>query len=166
MTKEQLLSQLKDIHLPDHHPAWWQMAPGWYVLWGLVLILVILSLVLMRLVMIKREQKQTLLWQADDIYNQYHAYSHQYAAKMSAFLKQVVIHYSHQTQKIKQMHSTEWSEYLAGIHNLDNSVNILVKASYNPSVDYNVDSMHQRVKQLLIKVHRRPKVLDCSTHKQ
>lgn len=35
------LAQLKDIHLPTPI-GWWPLAPGWYILMGLILFLVII----------------------------------------------------------------------------------------------------------------------------
>lgn len=34
------LSQLRDIHLPIE-PSWWPLAPGWYILTGILMIIII-----------------------------------------------------------------------------------------------------------------------------
>jgi membrane protein implicated in regulation of membrane protease activity len=65
MNPDQILAQLKPVHLPLA-PGWWPLAPGWWVLSGLV----IFSLILLALLLRRRYRKRLWRRQALETLNQ------------------------------------------------------------------------------------------------
>lgn len=106
------LSQLRDIHLPQ--PIfWWPLAPGWYVLMALVIIIVVLTAIYI----LKRYQKQAIkrvaLQQLSDLEQRYQGQTpkQQIAMELSKLLRQVALAY-YPRQQVAHLQGQAWISFL------------------------------------------------------
>lgn len=112
MAKEDALSQLKDIHLPDPVTLW-PLAPGWYVVIALVLILIIwLAYLVNKWHFNALAKKQAL--------NLLKMYKKQYeedkntqllSARISELLRRVALVY-YPRQEVASLHGDAWLDFL------------------------------------------------------
>lgn len=112
MAKADALTQLRDIHLPD--PVnWWLLAPGWYVLILLVLIVMVAIAYLFH----KKYQHALAKNQALNLLN---TYKEQYekdnnaqvaSARVSELLRRVALVYFSR-DKVASLHGDDWVAFL------------------------------------------------------
>lgn len=112
MAEEQVLAQLKDIHLPKAI-GWWPLAPGWY------LVAVVLTVVLAIVVYLShkryknglpKKQALQLLTRYEQQY-QKDGNAQLASARISELLKRVALVYYPRTQ-VASMHGERWLEFL------------------------------------------------------
>lgn len=106
------LKQLKDIHLPAP-VSWWPLAPGWYVLSGLLLLMVfILCYRLYQRYLDARPKKQALQLLAE-YYRQYEqeGNSQLTSARLSELLKRVALAY-YPREKVAGLKGEAWIQFL------------------------------------------------------
>lgn len=112
MAEPQELAKLHDIHLPAPI-SWWPLAPGWYLLLGLALLLLGLVMYLMRRAQRhKRAKLQALqlLRQFEQEY-QNEANSQQIAMKVSELLRRVALAYYPRTE-VAGLQGDAWLAFL------------------------------------------------------
>ena len=136
---------LKDIHLPEPI-SWWPLAPGW---WGLLILIVVLvglfflGRILYRRGQLRREARQAL----QNIQAQYesHQDDRQLAADLSTLLRRVALSYSSRTD-VASLTDDAWLYFLdRGVAKTkfkdafsNGAGRILIDAPYRPTV--NIDS--------------------------
>lgn len=112
MAKADVLAQLKDIHLPDSI-GWWPLAPGWYALMLIILIIVAALAYWLR----KRHKNALAKNQALELLK---SYTRQYekdrntqlaSARISELLRRVALVYYPRTM-VASLHSEAWIEFL------------------------------------------------------
>ena len=141
--------QLRDIHLPAD-PGFWPLAPGW---WLLIVLLLILAYFVIKQVNKIRQTKHTIgllqynLSQLREAFNQ-HKDKHRLAAEISDLLKRFVRHVLHDSQAIA-LTGSDWINYLnnkAGSEIFSEFEQELTQAQYSPNVDYDVSKLVAQVK--------------------
>jgi len=136
---------LKDIHLPDP-VSWWPLAPGW---WGLVILILLLvglffiGRTLYRRGQLRREAHKAL----QDIQTQYktHQDDRQLAADLSTLLRRVTLSYSSRDD-VASLTDDAWLYFLdRGVAKTkfkdafsNGAGRVLIDAPYKPTV--NIDS--------------------------
>jgi Domain of unknown function (DUF4381) len=138
MTQIGPLSQLRDIHLPQPI-SWWPLAPGWYFLLGLVLIIAVMVIIYF----VRRNKKTTVgrlaLQQLSFLQQQYQANTpgHIIAMELSKLLRQVALaHYPR--QKVAHLRGEAWITFLDETSpktNFKSHGQILITAPYQKYVD-------------------------------
>lgn len=112
MAEVDALAQLKDIHLPASI-AWWPLAPGWYVVFFLVLVFFSgLAFFVYRRYLNGRAKKQALALLEN--YVQHYDKEHNAqvtSARISELLKRVALVYFPREQ-VASMHGQEWVDFL------------------------------------------------------
>ncbi|MFJ1269639.1 DUF4381 domain-containing protein [Legionella lytica] len=106
------LAQLKDIHLPDAI-SWWPLAPGWYGLITLVVLLIaVLAAYLYRHHSYALAKKQALLLLANyhEDYEKEHNTSSS-SAQISELLRRVALVYYPRTE-VASLHGEAWLQFL------------------------------------------------------
>ena len=139
MTKEALLAQLKDIKVPEP-VSWWPLAPGWYILMAILLIIIILSLVLIYKAKTRKKHLNTLKSEITNLYDQYPDNSHQYAQRLSPLLKRIAL-LRFKSIKINQLHGKTWEVFL-NRYSQSESFNTLTLAAYNPKISLNIPDIN------------------------
>lgn len=83
------LDQLADIHLPDG-VSWWPLAPGWWILMGII-VLIVTAFILWRKRYIKRRYRQQAITLLQQAYGQYQVdqQSAVYLQQLSELLRRV-----------------------------------------------------------------------------
>lgn len=141
--------QLRDIHLPAD-PGFWPLAPGWWLL--IVLVLLVAYLLVKKLVKL-RQKKHTIkllqdkLSQLRENYNQ-HKSKHRLAAEISDLLKRFVRHVLHDSQATA-LSGIEWINYLNKLSSSEVFTEFkqeLTQAQYSPNIDYDVPKLVAQVK--------------------
>ena len=103
---------LRDLHLPDAI-SWWPLAPGWWVLFGLLLM--VTGFVLQRY--LERRARSTArryaLRQLDDLLTDYETHRNvvRFAAKVSELLRRTMLAYAPR-QDIAGLAGEAWLEWL------------------------------------------------------
>jgi hypothetical protein len=151
MTKEELLSQLKGIHFPNSNQPWWHMAPGWYILDSVVLLIIICLVGFYFYWRNKKRIERKFLQRVDDIYDQYQNDCHSYASRISILLKQAVLK-STADKSLMTLHGSDWLSYLKKFTQNDESIELLIQSSYNPSAKFDIDTMNREIRLLYIKL--------------
>ncbi|WP_454781426.1 DUF4381 domain-containing protein [Legionella sp. WA2022007384] len=106
------LAQLKDIHLPPPI-GWWPMAPGWYILTGVILFLA----TVLAYVFYKKHRNTLAKKQALLLLNHYqHQYEQeqngaQASAHISELLRRVALVY-YPREQVASLHGEEWLKFL------------------------------------------------------
>ncbi|KTD42691.1 DUF4381 domain-containing protein [Legionella parisiensis] len=112
MANTDALAQLKDIHLPTPI-GWWPLAPGWYVLLGLVLFLVIiLAYWIYKKYRNALAKKHALLLL--DTYQKEYEEKHngtQSSARISELLRRVALVY-YPREQVASLHGEKWLNFL------------------------------------------------------
>lgn len=141
--------QLRDIHLPSD-PGYWPLAPGWWVL--IILLLIVAYFALKKLSKI-RHRKHTIaqlqhnLGQLREAYNT-HKSKPRLAADISDLLKRFVRHVLKDSQAIS-LTGRDWIAYLnnlVGSDIFDEFEIELTQAQYLPQVDFDVSKLVAQVK--------------------
>ncbi len=135
MTKEALLAQLKDIKVPEPI-SWWPLAPGWYILMTVLLVMIILSALMVHRAKKKKKYLMSLKSEITNLYNQYPDNSHQYAQRLSPLLKRIAL-LRFKPIEINQLHGKAWEGFL-NRHSQSESFNTLTLAAYNPKISLNI----------------------------
>ena len=136
---------LKDIHLPDPI-SWWPLAPGWWGLVFLVLLLVglfILGRTLYRRGQLRREARQAL--QNIQAQHEAHQDDQQLTADLSILLRRVTLSYSSRAD-VASLTDDAWLNFLdRGVTKTkfkdafsNGAGRVLIDAPYKPTV--NIDS--------------------------
>ncbi|MDC0534453.1 DUF4381 domain-containing protein [Francisellaceae bacterium] len=157
MTKEELLSQLKGIHLPSSNQPWWDMAPGWYIL-DVIILLILISLIAFYFYWrIKKKIEQNLLSKVDDVYNEYKDNSHLYSSRISILLKQAVLK-STSNKSLMTLHGNEWVSYLKQFSQNSENISLLIQSAYDPKAKFDIDEVNKEVRSLYIRLLKRKRI--------
>tara|TARA_Y100000588_G_C13907232_1_gene775535 strand:- start:243 stop:749 length:507 start_codon:yes stop_codon:yes gene_type:complete len=91
---QHVLAQLKDIHLPKDI-SWWPLAPGWYLLMALLVVIIITSVILYWRWKTQRLSKKQALKILQDYQKQYQQASNpqMFCTQVSELLKRVALVY-------------------------------------------------------------------------
>ena len=144
MPKSQELAQLHDIHLPEAI-GWWPLAPGWYVLTLLLIILLVTVIFLMSRYYLNgraRRQALRLLMTYQQSYPK-QANSQLSAARVSELLKRVALVYFPREQ-VASLQGESWLTFLNTTSNgLDfNCVHTeLLEAPYQATIDCDLHNL-------------------------
>lgn len=112
MAKTEPLAQLKDIHLPEPI-SWWPLAPGWYVLMLLALVIVILishSIYKRRTNALAKRKALELLKVYKEQYEK-DSNAQLASARISELLRRVALVYYPRTE-VASIHGIAWVEFL------------------------------------------------------
>lgn len=112
MANSEPLAQLRDIHLPDPI-GWWPLAPGWYGLMALILLIIFLFFCYLykrHLNAIPKKQALILLKNYTEQYEK-DKNAQLASARISELLKRVALVY-YPRSKVASMHGDEWIQFL------------------------------------------------------
>ena len=155
MTRDKLLTQLHGLQLPNQ-PPWWDMAPGWYGVLGILGLIALAGLYKGVRTWQHKRQVQRLLGQAQTLYDQYQDNGHKYAEAVSLLIKRILIQYH--GRQYAYLHSRDWIATLQQFYN-DPHLEQLVEASYryNSSLTPNTikPAIDILIKQIMKKRHRK-----------
>jgi len=138
MTGNSPLADLRDIHLPEP-VSWWPPAPGWWLLLGLLFVLVLCVFIFLRLRNRSRIKRAALAeFAAIRLLNQQDADGLQTVKELSALLRRVCISYGPREQTAALV-GDRWLQYLDRLGNCsdfnDGPGRLLIEAPYRPATD-------------------------------
>ncbi|NNM59451.1 MAG: DUF4381 domain-containing protein [Legionellales bacterium] len=148
-----VLQQLKDIKQPPP-VSWWPLAPGWYILLGLVMIIAVIGAYYAYRHFKKWHRKRLVLSQiqALKLWFAEHADTQQVASQLSILLKQVVF-VSYPPQEVAGLHGEDWLLFLDRVSRSSKYSQgcgrLLMTAPYATQTDENLDDLFQLVKQTI-----------------
>lgn len=103
---------LRDLHLPEA-VSWWPLAPGWWIVFGLLLVLA--GFLLQRYLERRARDaaRRDALRQLDDLLNEYEAHRNvvSFAARVSALLRRVMLAYAPR-QHVAGLTGEDWLAWL------------------------------------------------------
>ena len=103
---------LRDLHLPDAI-SWWPLAPGWWIVLGLALI--VIGFVLQRYLerRARNSARREALRQLDDLLNDYESHRNvvSFAARVSELLRRAMLAYAPR-QNIAGLTGEDWLAWL------------------------------------------------------
>jgi galactokinase len=146
--------QLKDIHLPAD-PSIWPLAPGWWVLIFILLIVVYFAFKKLSKIRNKRHtivHMQEQLQQLRDEYEK-HKNKHKLAIEISELLNRFVRHILNDSNATA-LTGKAWIKYLNEIAGEDVFTEFsqeLTQAQYNNNIDYDVSKLIATVKSFFAK---------------
>jgi hypothetical protein len=108
---DNLLAQLKDIHLP---PAigFWPLAPGWYLVLALVIIAGVALLSWGVVNWKKHQQRKIILHQVDELFNQYQQTKTAAAVTQASVLLKRVALKRYPRHEAAGLHGQSWLKFL------------------------------------------------------
>lgn len=141
--------ELRDIHLPVE-PGFWPLAPGW---WALIVVGIILGYLLARVYLQLRKSRQLnhLMQNELNAVNssyQQHKNKHQLASDISQLLKRFVLHVL-KDNDAAALSGEKWVDYLnqqIGMSYFDEHIDVLTTAQYTPDCDFDVPSIIAKLK--------------------
>lgn len=112
MAKPDALAQLKDIHLPEPI-GWWPLAPGWYVLMAILLVIVIGFIYLDHKRRLHARAKNQALKLLAVYKQQYEQENNTQAtsARISELLRRVALVYFPRSE-VASIHGDDWIQFL------------------------------------------------------
>ncbi len=151
---------LRDIHLPDSI-LWWPLAPGWWMLIVLVVI-VALSIFVYKKTYYNRKLNKNIKLELAQHFNQYKNdhNAQQFIKQVSALLRRVSL-YKFKQESVAKLHGTAWLEFLDSklpqqkiIENEKMSFKsgvgtILLSGPYQANITDDVTPVHELVKHWL-----------------
>lgn len=107
-----LLEQLRDIQYPEPL-SWWPLAPGWYILSGILVLITTLSCIWILRYLRKLRTKKNILGNLDQIRNKIKKEPHSTRlwAELSSFLKRFAL-LIYPKQDIEGLHGEAWLQFL------------------------------------------------------
>lgn len=136
--------QLRDIHLPVE-PGFWPLAPGWWAL--LVMVLIIVYFVIKQWIKVRKRRRLNDLMQAQltQLIKDYdkHQNKHQLAASLSQLLKRFCLHVLKDSDATA-LTGQAWIDHLnkqLGSDDFNAHHDVLVLAQYQSDCDYDVPSI-------------------------
>ncbi len=139
-----LLSKLRDIHLPNDLP-WWPLAPGWYVVIAAAFILglIITTLIIKR--WLRKRAKRQALSELDFILSDYRVSrdATQLVSQVGILLKRVALVYFPRYE-VAMLHGDEWVNFLSEhVKELDFKEvrTLLVSGPYQKHTDGDVEQL-------------------------
>lgn len=123
----ELLKQLKDVQLPSPI-SWWPLAPGWYGLLALVIIIALLGLWFYRRHKKRQQRRQRIV--------QYLQHVNNFSEAM-AYIKQVAIN-CYPDKSVEHLQGDAWINFLASTATLSMSDSLqqqLAQAAYQAAPD-------------------------------
>ena len=149
MPKSQELAQLHDIHLPESI-GWWPLAPGWYVLTLLLIILLVTVIFLMSRYYLNgraRRQALRLLMTYQQSYPK-QANSQLSAARVSELLKRVALVYFPRA-KVASLQGEAWIVFLNDTSkglDFNNVRQELLEAPYQPVMEHDLQLLFNQAR--------------------
>ena len=149
MPKSQELAQLHDIHLPEAI-GWWPLAPGWYVLTLLLIILLVTVIFLMSRYYLNgraRRQALRLLMTYQQSYPK-QANSQLSAARVSELLKRVALVYFPRA-KVASLQGEAWIVFLNDTSkglDFNNVRQELLEAPYQPVMEHDLQLLFNQAR--------------------
>lgn len=147
------LQQLKDIQQPNP-VAWWPLAPGWYVLLGIMLLLCIIAGYYLWRHWLKLRRRRLALKQLVELRQWFAKYTDkQYvASQMSILLKKtLLVNYSR--QQVAGLFDETWLVFLDEVSHTKNYTQgcgrLLITAPYANQVDDNLEDLFLLVEQTI-----------------
>ncbi|NVK22817.1 MAG: DUF4381 domain-containing protein [Kangiellaceae bacterium] len=104
---EQLLKQLRDIHLPEP-TGWWPLAPGWWIIIGLLIVIIIL-LIARKFHQSRKERFSRLALKELAVLEQ--TSQKNWLIELEVLLKRTALCYFPKVQ-IAQLNTQEWINFL------------------------------------------------------
>jgi len=141
--------QLRDIKLPPE-PGYWPLAPGWWVLMALVLIVLAIGLWLLWRQYRRYRQYQNVNNDLGRIHHNFlqHQNQHRLAADVSNLLRRFVRYRMHHAAA-SAMQGQDWLDFLnqsaIGVDFSDNA-QALVQGPYDPDVQFDADQLITQVR--------------------
>lgn len=139
---------LKDIHLPTDI-GFWPLAPGWYFLFFLLLLVSFLLCIKLYKVYLERQPKREALALLAQFAKEYEekGNSQQISAKLSTLLRQVALVY-YPREKVASLHQDAWIEFLnrtgKGV-DFNPIAFMLLELPFKPSCIINIKPLFVRV---------------------
>ena len=144
------LSQLKDIHLPKPI-SWWPLAPGWYILAALIIILCA-GVIIYFLKRKRRHQIRGKALQHLQTLQKQELDDSEYVSEISVLLKRCALGY-YARKEVAPLTGTAWLNFLdekGKTEEFSEGVGqVLLDSAYKPSVQVNRDSLHKLVEAWL-----------------
>lgn len=102
---------IRDIHLPDS-VLWWPFAPGWWILFLLV-VLIVVGLFLYKKTFSNQKFKKNIKLELEQYYQIFNESGNAlfFIQQLSAFLRRVSLYRFHD-ESIAKLQGTEWLEFL------------------------------------------------------
>ncbi|WP_150467668.1 DUF4381 domain-containing protein [Francisella sp. SYW-9] len=112
MQNNNLLAQLKDIYLPDRISQWWPLAYGWWIVLGIIVLVIILGLVILRFKKKKKQYKDSIINEfRHEVESVYKNNPTHVLESISVYLKRVAMQ-KFPTENIKTLYGKKWLEFL------------------------------------------------------
>lgn len=127
----QLLEQLRDVHLPND-VSWWPLAPGWWIIIGLVTIIAILLIVKAYL---KKRHYRFARYAIAELEQLKHSTEPRWLAKSQNIMRRLGLCYVDEAE-LGQLSQTEWLDFLKQTNRQSLSVetiNAFVDLPYKPA---------------------------------
>lgn len=143
---------LKDIKLPSE-PGFWPLAPGWWVLFALILLVMIFLVGFFLRRYRQRRQLSHLYAELQEINKDYsdHGSQHQLAIDLSNFLRRFVRYRLKQPQAAAYQ-GDKWLQFLDGRLSkpaFDQFSTVLTEGPYNPNVAFDTDELIILIEQFI-----------------
>lgn len=148
-----ILQQLKDIKQPPP-VSWWPLAPGWYILLGLAIVILLVGTYYGYRYWRRARRRRKVLAEVDALRLTFaqNADKQYIASRLSIILKQVLF-VAYSPQEVGGLHGEDWllfldkasgsSEYTQG------SGRLLITAPYANQTDENLDNLVGLVKKTI-----------------
>ena len=152
---------LRDLHLPDAI-SWWPLAPGWWMLLGLLIVLGLVVWLLMRFYRKRRLRRAAFaeLKGIQAIYRDTND-SLEFVRRISVLLRRVALSFRSRKQ-VAGLSGEEWLEFLdQGVAGSEQHGGftagvgrVLIEAPYNPRAEVDVEGVSRLAKEWLGQVTR------------
>ncbi|MFN7098165.1 MAG: DUF4381 domain-containing protein [Gammaproteobacteria bacterium] len=147
------LQQLKDIQQPLP-VSWWPLAPGWYILIGLFLILGAVGAYFSWRHWLKLRRRRLALKQLVELRQWFAKYTDkQYVASHLSILLKKALMVGYTRQKVAGLHGDDWLLFLDEVSRTDKYTHgcgrILVTAPYTSEIDDNLDDLFLLIEQTI-----------------
>ena len=143
---EDLLPNLRDIHLPQD-PGWWPPAPGWWLL----LLLLLLTPLVWRMVRARRRSarkpryRSAALQELDEHYRKYQSDGDKpaFVQALSALLKRVALQ-CYEPSQVAALSGRQWADFLAREQDAATRQNLrlAMEQAYSREVGANITDLY------------------------
>lgn len=127
----QLLEQLRDVHLPND-VSWWPLAPGWWIIIGLVIIIAILLIVKAYL---KKRHYRFARYAIDELEQLQQSTESRWLAKSQNIMRRLSLCYVDESE-LGQLSQGEWLDFLRQTNHQSlsaDTINAFVDLPYKPA---------------------------------
>lgn len=147
-----LQQQLRDVQLPEPI-SWWPLAMSWWVLFGAIAVGVFFSIRAFRKNRVRNAYRRHAHRQLQLHYRQWQsdANTSQYLQSANAVLKRASLHLDDAARSLSGAFWLEYLQSLAQENFSKQAITALSQGIYHKTPEFDVDQIHQELKQWLVK---------------